>query len=61
MTCCTPPTLNELDEVSRLLSRKLASFLKTLRAASFTLGAREGQDAAALLAAGYGEKPGLLR
>lgn len=61
MTCCTPPTLNELDEVSRLLSRKLASFLKTLRDASFTLGAREGQDAAALLAAGYGEKPGLLR
>ncbi len=62
MSCCgTPPTLDELDEVSRLVSQKLAGFLKTLRAAAFAIGLREGQDAATLLATGYGEKPNLLR
>jgi len=62
MSCCgTPPTLDEMDEVSRLVSRKLSAFLATLRGAAFAVGAREGQDAAALLAAGYGKKPGLLR
>ena len=62
MTCCgQPPSLEEMDEVSRLVSQKLAAFLATLRGASFAVGAREGQDAAALLAAGYGSKPGLLR
>ena len=62
MSCCgTPPTLEEMDEVSRLLSGRLAAFLKTLRANAFAVGLREGQDAAALLAAGYGERPGLLR
>lgn len=62
MSCCgTPPTLDEMDDVSRLVSGKLAAFLRTLRDASFTVGLREGQDAAALLAEGYGEKPGLLR
>ncbi|MGB3389623.1 MAG: VWA domain-containing protein [Pseudaminobacter sp.] len=62
MSCCiTSPTLDELDEVSCLVSRKLADFLETLRGAAFTVGLREGQDAAALLEAGYGEKPGLLR
>jgi uncharacterized protein with von Willebrand factor type A (vWA) domain len=50
-----------MDEVSRLVSGKLAAFLRTLRDASFAVGLREGQDAAALLAEGYGEKPGLLR
>jgi uncharacterized protein len=62
MSCCgTPPSLNELDDVSRLVSSRLAAFLKTLRDASFAVGLREGQDAAALLAAGYGRKSGLLR
>ncbi|MBB6469370.1 uncharacterized protein with von Willebrand factor type A (vWA) domain [Aminobacter lissarensis] len=62
MSCCgTPPTLDELDEVSRLVSAKLAAFLKTLRGAAFAIGLREGQDAATLLATGYGERPGLLR
>ncbi|MGP2490053.1 vWA domain-containing protein [Mesorhizobium sp. PUT5] len=62
MSCCgTPPTLDEMDEVSRLLSGRLAAFLKTLRANAFAVGLREGQDAAALLAAGYGGRPGLLR
>lgn len=62
MSCCgTPPTLEELDDVSRLVSTKLAAFLKTLREASFTVGLQEGQDAARLLAAGYGKSAGLLR
>ncbi|MEQ1956696.1 VWA domain-containing protein [Mesorhizobium sp. CN2-181] len=62
MSCCgTPAGLEEMDEVSRLLSQKLAGFLRTLRKASFAVGLREGQDAAELLAAGYGEKPALLR
>lgn len=62
MSCCgTPPSPDELDEVSRLVSARLAAFLKTLRDASFAVGLREGQDAAALIAAGYARKPGLLR
>jgi uncharacterized protein with von Willebrand factor type A (vWA) domain len=62
MSCCgTPPTPDEIDEVSRLVSAKLAAFLRTLRDNAFAVGLREGQDAAALLAAGYGERPGLLR
>lgn len=62
MTCCgTPPTLDELDEVSKLISGKLAAFLKTLRDSAFAIGLREGQDAAMLLASGFAEKPGLMR
>jgi len=62
MSCCgVPPTLAEMDEASRFLSERLAAFLRTLRDASFAIGAREGQDAAGLIAAGYGAKSGLLR
>ena len=62
MSCCgAPPTVEEMDELSRLVSGKLAAFLRTLRDASFAVGLREGQDAAALLASGYGKRPGLLR
>lgn len=62
MSCCgTPPAFEELDAVSRLVSRRLAAFLKTLRDAAFVVGLQEGQDAAALVAAGYASKPGLLR
>ena len=62
MSCCgTPPTPEEMDEVSRLVTAKLAAFLKTLRDNAFAVGLREGQDAATLLAAGYGVRPGLLR
>ena len=62
MSCCgTPPTLEEMNEVSRLVSAKLASFLRTLRDNAFAVGLREGQDAAALMAAGYADRPGLLR
>ena len=56
-----PPAPEGTDEVSRLVSAKLAAFLGTLRGNGFAVGLREGQDAASLLAAGYGERPGLLR
>jgi uncharacterized protein len=63
MSCCGGPglTYEEIDELSRLVSRKLAAFLKTLRDNAFAVGLQEGQDAAALMAAGYAQKPGLLR
>lgn len=62
MSCCgTPPPLDELNEVSRLVSTKLAAFLKTLRDNAFAVGLREGQDATTLMASGYAQKPGLLR
>src|ERR1700722_12425707 len=62
MSCCgNSPGYDELDEVSRLVSAKLAAFLRTLRDNAFAAGLQEGQDAAALMAAGYAEKPGLLR
>jgi uncharacterized protein with von Willebrand factor type A (vWA) domain len=55
------PALEEIDDVSRLVSTKLVAFLKTLRDNGFAVGLREGQDAAALMAAGYAERPALLR
>src|SRR5467141_1662606 len=62
MSCCgTNPGYDELDEVSRLVATKLAAFLKTLRDNAFIVGLSEGQDAAALVAAGYADRPGLLR
>src|SRR6266705_3399519 len=62
MSCCgSNPGYDELDEVSRLVATKLAAFLKTLRDNGFAVGLHEGRDAAALMAAGYVEKPGLLR
>jgi uncharacterized protein len=62
MSCCgSTPGYEEIDEVSRLVAVKLAAFLKTLRESGFAVGLREGQDAAALMAAGYAEKPALLR
>jgi uncharacterized protein with von Willebrand factor type A (vWA) domain len=62
MSCCGPnPGYDELDEVSRLVAGKLAAFLRTLRDSGFAIGLQEGQDAASLMAAGYAEKPGLLR
>jgi uncharacterized protein with von Willebrand factor type A (vWA) domain len=62
MSCCgDSPGYDELDEVSRLVAGKLAAFLKTLREAGFAVGLQEGQDAASLMAAGFAEKPGLLR
>jgi uncharacterized protein with von Willebrand factor type A (vWA) domain len=62
MSCCgTNPGYDELDEVSRLVATKLAAFLKTLRDNAFIVGLHEGRDAAALMAAGYAEKPAVLR
>lgn len=62
MSCCGPnPGYEELDEVSRLVSAKLAAFLRTLRDNGFAVGLHEGRDAASLMAAGYAERPGLLR
>src|SRR6476469_8729111 len=50
-----------LDEVSRLVSARLAAFLRPLRDNGLAVGLHEGRDAAALMAAGYIERPGLLR
>src|ERR1700726_4189015 len=62
MSCCgTNPGFEEIDEVSRLVAKKLAAFLRTLRDSGFAVGLQEAQDAASLMAAGYAEKPGLLR
>src|SRR6266404_6661771 len=62
MSCCgTDPGYHEIDEVSRLVAGKLAAFLGTLRDNGFAVGLHEGRDAAGLMAAGYAEKPGLLR
>src|SRR6266404_5430553 len=62
MSCCgANPGYDELDEVSRLVSTKLAAFLKTLRDNGFAVGLHEGRDAASLMAAGYAEEPRLLR
>jgi uncharacterized protein with von Willebrand factor type A (vWA) domain len=62
MSCCgASSNPDEIDEVSRLVSAKLAAFLKTLREAGFAVGLQEGRDAAALMTAGYAESSGLLR
>src|SRR6202165_5668054 len=62
MSCCGPnPGYDEIDEVSRLVAAKLAAFLRTLRDNGFAVGLHEGRDAAALMAEGYAEKPGLVR
>ena len=62
MSCCgTNPGYEELDEVSRLVSSRLAAFLRTLRDSGFAVGLAEGQDAAELMTAGYAARPGLLR
>src|ERR1700750_906835 len=62
MSCCGPgANYHEIDEVSRLVSTKLAAFLRTLRDNGFAIGLAEGRAAAALMAEGYAAKPGLLR
>ncbi|MBR1089492.1 VWA domain-containing protein [Bradyrhizobium manausense] len=62
MSCCgSSPEYDDLSEVSRLVSARLAAFLRTLRDAGFGVGLAEGQDAATLMSAGYAERPSLLR
>jgi uncharacterized protein len=55
------PAYDEIDEVSGLVSAKLAAFLKTLRDSGFAVGLQEGRDAVTLMEAGYAAAPGLLR
>jgi uncharacterized protein with von Willebrand factor type A (vWA) domain len=62
MSCCgAAPGFDEADEVSRLVSGKLAAFLKTLRDNGFAVGLAEGRDAAMLMTSGYMARSGLLR
>lgn len=55
------PARDGADEVSRRVAQKLAAFVRTLRDNGFAVGLGEGQDAAALIAAGYAERAGLMR
>ncbi len=62
MSCCgAPMQQEEMDAVGKVVSEKLAAFVKTLRGNAFAVGLAEARDAAALMAAGYAEKPALLR
>src|SRR5579871_6400285 len=62
MSCCGGAGgIDDIDEVSRLVSQRLAAFLRTLRDNGFAVGLAEGRDAAELMAGGYAAKPGLLR
>jgi uncharacterized protein len=62
MSCRDPqPQLEDLDGVGALVATRLAAFIRTLRDNGFAVGLREGQDAAILLARGYGERASLLR
>ena len=45
MSCCgSTRALEETDEVSRLVTEKLAAFLRTLRDNGFAVGLAEGWD-----------------
>jgi len=62
MSCCgTDAPFEEFDEASRLVSRKLAAFLRTLRDNGFAVGLAEGRDAATLMEQGFAVRPSLLR
>lgn len=56
-----PPTHDEINGIAGLVSTRLAVFIRILRDNSFATGLREAQDAALLMANGYGETPNLLR
>jgi uncharacterized protein with von Willebrand factor type A (vWA) domain len=62
MSCCgPPPDFHQLDDISRLVSARLAAFLRTLRNNGFRIGLAEARDAAALMSAGYVARPALFR
>jgi uncharacterized protein len=62
MSCCgSSPDFEDVNEVSRLVLRKLAAFVRTLRDSGFAVGLSEAKDAAALMAAGNAARPDLLR
>jgi uncharacterized protein with von Willebrand factor type A (vWA) domain len=54
-------TVEASDPGALAIARRLSGFLRTLRDNSFAVGLQEGHDAAALLAAGYAQRPALLR
>ena len=57
----TTAFMSEFDSVPERMAGRLAAFVRTLRNSDLTVGLREGQDAAAILAAGYGDRPDALR
>jgi len=59
--CNCDPAADEFDEVPRLVAGRLAGFLRTLRDNGFAIGLQEASDAAAVMAAGYLARPGLLK
>ncbi|UFZ03579.1 VWA domain-containing protein [Bradyrhizobium ontarionense] len=62
MSCCgATPDHEDMEAVARLVAGRLGAFLKTLRDNGFAVGLSEGQDAAAVMAEGYADRPGLLR
>jgi len=62
MSCCgASPDIEDINELSRLVSGKLGAFLRTLRESGFAIGVAEGRDAATLMVSGYAARPGLLR
>jgi uncharacterized protein len=62
MSCCgVSPDIDDINELSRLVSNKLAGFLRTLREAGFAVGLAEGRDAAAIMTEGYAARSSLLR
>lgn len=62
MSCCgATPDHEDMHAVARLVAGRLGAFLRTLRDNGFAVGLPEGQDAAAVMAAGYADRPGLLR
>jgi uncharacterized protein with von Willebrand factor type A (vWA) domain len=60
MSCLSPPA-EELDAASRLVSIRLATFLRTLRDNGFPVGAAEGEDAAVVMMTDYAGSPERLR
>ena len=63
MSCCgTPPTLDEMDEVSRLVSAQARRLPATLRDNAFAVGLREGAGCGGADGGRLSrERPGLLR
>src|SRR5262245_36420298 len=53
--------ISDADSVPGRMAGRLAAFIRTLRNSDFAVGLGEGQDAAAILAAGYGDRPDVLR
>ncbi|MFS8115347.1 VWA domain-containing protein [Rhizobium jaguaris] len=62
MSCCdTLLTADDMNEFSRLVAKRLAAFLRTLRDNAFAVGLKEGQDAASLMQTEMATRPELLR